>query len=276
MLLNELDYPAVGTLMKSRRNVPKFSEKLNRGNSQFRVNNEGTIVCRWQDTKDVFAISNCFSDATTDGTRKDVPCPAMLQFYNPNMGGVDLTDQIVGLYDFDRKSGKWWKKVFCKLLMVAVANAHVLYNDLHWTQTAFLPFLIQAAEGLVSLGRSKAAVKRSSAASLGRPPKVKKRKTMFNVGDHLPIQGKTRGRYTAKGIIILSNTADFTIVNSLRAKWPTNTKISDLVLPDACQEVISGQLFPKFWLPTKDPTHMLTITNGSFQVAKLQQIPTLI
>ncbi|KAF2890783.1 hypothetical protein ILUMI_15390, partial [Ignelater luminosus] len=116
-LLNELDYPAVGTLMKSRRNVPKSSEKLSRGDSQFRVNNEGAIVCRWQDTKDALAISNCFSDTTTevkrtmkDGTRKDVPCPAMLQFYNANMGGVDLTDQIVGLYDFDRKSGKLWKK----------------------------------------------------------------------------------------------------------------------------------------------------------------------
>ncbi|KAF2896028.1 hypothetical protein ILUMI_10146 [Ignelater luminosus] len=102
-LLNELDYTAVRTLIKSRRSVQEFFEKLNREHSQFRVNNEDTIVCRWQNTKDVLVISNCFSD----GTRKDVPCPAMFQFYNANMGGVDLTDQIVGLYNFDRKSGKW-------------------------------------------------------------------------------------------------------------------------------------------------------------------------
>ncbi|KAF2880739.1 hypothetical protein ILUMI_25439 [Ignelater luminosus] len=91
-LLNELDYPEVGTLTKSWRNVPKISEKLNRGDLQFRVNNEGTIVCRWQDTKDVLAISNCFSDTTTEvkrtmknETKKDVPCPAMLQFNNANI-----------------------------------------------------------------------------------------------------------------------------------------------------------------------------------------------
>ncbi|KAF2888752.1 hypothetical protein ILUMI_17421 [Ignelater luminosus] len=129
-----------------------------------------------------------------DGTRKDVPCPAMLQFYNANMGGVDLTDQIVGLYDFDQKFGKWWKKEFYKLLMIAVAKTLVFYNDLHRTKTPLLPFLIQVAEKLVSLTRSKAAVKRRSATSLERPPKVKKRKTMFNIGDHLPIQGKTRRR----------------------------------------------------------------------------------
>ncbi|KAF2891183.1 hypothetical protein ILUMI_14990 [Ignelater luminosus] len=148
-LLNQLDYPAVGTLMKSRRNVPKSSKKLNRGDSQFRVNNEDTTTEVKRTMK--------------DGTRKDVPCPAMLQFYNANMGGVDLTDQIVGLYDFDRKSGKWWKKV---------------------TKTLFLPFIMQVAKGLVSLGRSKAAIKRRSATSLERPPKVKKRKPMFNVGNH--------------------------------------------------------------------------------------------
>ncbi|KAF2893768.1 hypothetical protein ILUMI_12406 [Ignelater luminosus] len=85
-----------------------------------------------------------------DGTRRNVPCPAMLQFYNANMSGVDLTNQIVGLHDFDRRSGG--KR----------------------TKTQFLPFLIQVAEGLVSLGRNKAAVKRRSATSPGRPPKVKK------------------------------------------------------------------------------------------------------
>ncbi|KAF2886073.1 hypothetical protein ILUMI_20099, partial [Ignelater luminosus] len=62
------------------------------------------------------------------------------------------------------------------------------------TKTPFLPFVIQVAEGLVSLGRSKAAVKSRSATSLGRPPKVKKQKTTFNVGDHLPSQGRTHRR----------------------------------------------------------------------------------
>lgn len=200
LLLDSLPYAAVGTLMSNRKNVPKFSGKLQRGDSEFRVNDNGTIVCRWQDTKELLAISNCFSDnvvmvqrTTKDGTKKEFSCPEMLQFYNNYMGGVDLTDQMAGLYDFNRKSSKWWKKVFYKALMMAVANAHVIYQDLHRAKSAFLPFLISVAEGLVALGRSKAGIKRKSASSLGRPTKAKKSK-LFNVGDHLPIEGTTRRR----------------------------------------------------------------------------------
>ncbi|CAH2010637.1 unnamed protein product [Acanthoscelides obtectus] len=65
-----------------------------------------------------------------DGTRSEISCPEMLQFYNAHMGGVDLTDQIVSLYDFERKSGKWWKKVFYKVLMMAVVNAHICDENL--------------------------------------------------------------------------------------------------------------------------------------------------
>ncbi|KAF2902268.1 hypothetical protein ILUMI_03917 [Ignelater luminosus] len=49
------------------------------------------------------------------------------------------------------------------------------------------------ARGLVLLGRSKAAVKKRSVTSLVRSPKIKKRRTMFNVGDHLSIQEKHAG-----------------------------------------------------------------------------------
>lgn len=74
-----------------------------------------------------------------DGSRKGISCPVMLQIYNQNMGGVHLTDLIVGSNDFDKKSRKWWKKVFYNILMMAVAKVHVLHQDLHRTK---LPFTI--------------------------------------------------------------------------------------------------------------------------------------
>ena len=62
-------------------------------------NENGTIVCRWQDTKKVLAISNCFSHETIlvtqtmkDGTKKEFSSPTMLKFYNDHMGGVNLKD----------------------------------------------------------------------------------------------------------------------------------------------------------------------------------------
>lgn len=197
-LLDTIKFPAVGTLMRNRKNVPKFTGNLERGESEFQFNENGSLVCRWQDTKEVLAISNCFSDEITlikrtmkDGTKKEFSSPTMLKFYNEHMGGVDLTDQYVGLYDFDRRSNKWWKKVFYKLLMMSVRNAHILHDDVRRTKTSFLPFLITVAEDLITLGRSNANVKRKSAKSLGRPSKKPK---LQNVGDHLPVEGSTRRR----------------------------------------------------------------------------------
>lgn len=198
-LLDTINFPAVGTLMRNRKNVPKFSGNLTRGGSEFQFNGNGSVVCRWQDTKEVLAISNCFADETTqitrtmkDGTKKEFSSPTMLKLYNDHMGGVDLADQFAGLYDFDRRSNKWWKKVFFKLFMMAARNAHILYDDTRRTNTSFLPFLIKIAEDLIALGRSGANVKRRSAKSLGRP--TSKKQKLRNVGDHLPIEGSTRRR----------------------------------------------------------------------------------
>lgn len=44
------------------------------------------------------------------------------------MGGVDLSNEIITLHDFERKSYKWWKYFFsCVLLMSLfrhIDNAH--------------------------------------------------------------------------------------------------------------------------------------------------------
>lgn len=75
-------------------------------------------------------LSNCH-DATIDTTqrrRKDgnkmaIDCSSLICFYNKYMGGVDLSDQKVSVYGFDRRSKKWWKKVFYKFLMATVVNS---------------------------------------------------------------------------------------------------------------------------------------------------------
>ena len=53
----------------------------------------------------------------------------MVHQYNQHMMGVDRMDQMMAYYAFDRKSIKWWRKVFFWLLEVAVNNAHVLYKS---------------------------------------------------------------------------------------------------------------------------------------------------
>ena len=53
----------------------------------------------------------------------------MVDDYNHNVGGCDLMDKCVSYNGvFQRKSRKWWKKVFHWVLEVAQINALVLYK----------------------------------------------------------------------------------------------------------------------------------------------------
>ena len=52
----------------------------------------------------------------------------MVHDYNAHMLGVDRMDQMMAYYSFQRKSIKWWRKVFFWVLEVMVNNAHILYK----------------------------------------------------------------------------------------------------------------------------------------------------
>lgn len=106
------------------------------------------------------------------------------------MGGVDISDQKVGVYDFDRKSKKWWKKVFYKLLLTSVVNAWILHQEIQHKKKSLLSFMASLAEQMLAEGITNAPVKRR--ASVGR---ISRRvKTMSNVGTHFPVEGQTKRR----------------------------------------------------------------------------------
>ena len=82
-----------------------------------------------------------------DGSKCDITCPEMISFYRQIMGGVDLTDQVVGLYDLDRK---WWKKVFYRLFMMAIVNSWIIYNESQNKRTPLIQFLVPLAEEMIA------------------------------------------------------------------------------------------------------------------------------
>ena len=106
------------------------------------------------------------------------------------MGGVDLSDQKVNVYDFNRKSTKWWKKVFYKIKMSAAINAHILHQAKTKRKTSLLKYLVNLAEQLVLTGRKTARVKRKTNSIAG--PRSKRAKAFFNVEDHLPVESQGR------------------------------------------------------------------------------------
>ena len=48
--------------------------------------------------------------------------------YNKTMGGVDLADQMLKYYAMERRSIKWYKKLFFHLLDIATHNAFVIFK----------------------------------------------------------------------------------------------------------------------------------------------------
>lgn len=54
--------------------------------------------------------------------------PDCVLSYNRYMGAVDRCDQMVVNGCFDRRTLKWWKKVFFHVIGLAVVNAYLLYK----------------------------------------------------------------------------------------------------------------------------------------------------
>jgi hypothetical protein len=50
--------------------------------------------------------------------------PGMIATYNQFMNGVDRADQLLSHYCLNKKSPKWWKKVFWRLLEMCITNVY--------------------------------------------------------------------------------------------------------------------------------------------------------
>ena len=52
----------------------------------------------------------------------------MTEDYNQFMGGVDLTDQLLGTYAYPHKVTKWYHALYHRLREVALTNGYILYK----------------------------------------------------------------------------------------------------------------------------------------------------
>ncbi|XP_043463998.1 piggyBac transposable element-derived protein 4-like [Leptopilina heterotoma] len=126
-----------GTVRVNRKGLPKDHQpdrKMKRGDSEFRSCSSGIGWVKWKDNKAVYALSN-FHDPSKvsetnrknkDGSVSVISCPDIIKDYNQHLGYVDKADMLKSLYEIDRKSKKWWHRLFWHLLDVAVTNAFVI------------------------------------------------------------------------------------------------------------------------------------------------------
>ncbi|XP_040062559.1 piggyBac transposable element-derived protein 4-like [Ixodes scapularis] len=117
------------------------------------------LVLKWKDKRCVTMISNAHTPSKIkivkgkrkDGAHEDVPCPQVIIDYNQHMGYVDKADMLKSYYEVDRKSKKWWHRIYFRFMDVSVVNTHILFMQIMAGERVppLKELKLQVAEGLM-------------------------------------------------------------------------------------------------------------------------------
>ena len=129
-----------GTSNKNRVDLPDDIRLLKRmkGGEMVSYRADELLAVAWQPekrTKPVFMVSTESSAGwvTVQPHNTHNPLtqkPSAVHVYNHNMNGVDKADQHAVYYAFERKTRKWWRKVFFWMMETAVVNSYIIYKEI--------------------------------------------------------------------------------------------------------------------------------------------------
>lgn len=215
LLQEKFQIHTTGTIRTNRlKNCPLESESnlrsQGRGSTDAVVDlNSNITVVRWLDNSTVTLASTYASIEPTTIVRRwsrkekktvSVSCPFIVSEYNRSMGGVDLSDMLISLYAIDRKSKKWYMRVFYHLISISISNSWLLYRrhlqQMYGPNSKFIPlsqFIQSIAHALARAGKTDRRFSnetRPSIASEIRPVSD----VRYDSVDHLPIHSGKRMR----------------------------------------------------------------------------------
>lgn len=122
-----------GTVRKNRKGMPKFSNKLKKGETDTK-HTENMMVVRWMDRREVCMLTTLHEHTMTQTGKTDRHTnqlqikPQCVIQYNKWMGAVDRSDMMITSIECVRKSLKWYRKSFFHLLDITILNLQTLYN----------------------------------------------------------------------------------------------------------------------------------------------------
>lgn len=130
--LLEKETYCTGTLRSDRKHNPQevMKAKLNRGQNKSMFST-GVHIGKWRDKRDVTYITTEFENEMgifRNKRGKEIEKPAAIIAYNTNMSGVDRQDQMLSYYPCNRKTIRWYKKLFIHVLQMSMMNSYYLYR----------------------------------------------------------------------------------------------------------------------------------------------------
>lgn len=137
--LSEHDTAFTGTSNKNRAELPDEIRVMSRlkGGEVMAYRTPKLLALAWQAEKrkkPVFMVSTEASASLVtveppNAHKSPTQKPSVVDLYNHNMNGVDIADQHSVYYAFQRKTRKWWRKVFFWLVETTVVNSYVIYKE---------------------------------------------------------------------------------------------------------------------------------------------------
>lgn len=109
-----------------------------RGSFDFRTETGNNIrAVKWYDNKPVHIISSFEGIEPINAVQRwsvkenryiEVTRPYIVDCYNKNMGGVDLSDMLVAIYRIDIGTKQYYLRIFYALIDTCIVNAWLLYR----------------------------------------------------------------------------------------------------------------------------------------------------
>ncbi|CAG5006623.1 unnamed protein product [Parnassius apollo] len=203
---------ACGTIRSNRKGLPGnmlADSQMKRGDSDHRFSNLDIGCWKWKDNKVVHLVSNFHGNETATVSRKEkngskstITYPVAVKGYNSYMGGVDTADRLRTLYCIDRKSPKWWHRLFWGLLDIAFVNSYDI-QGLIMEQTTVKDFRRSVTQGLMTM-KDVSQKRKTSTTNTSEGGPSKRRKSDYstikdvrlgNRGIHWPSFVENRGSY---------------------------------------------------------------------------------